>query len=73
MIRFLIYLYMLVLIADTLVSYFPQWRTQRWALQLKKLADYSLNPVRRILPPGLPLDASPLVVILLLQLLIILF
>ena len=50
------------------MSYLPQYRSQKWAQMVKQLADYTLNPVRKILPPELPFDLSPLIIIFLLNL-----
>ena len=69
MIRFLINLYIYIIIADSLLSYVPQYQEQEWAKAIKRFANYSLKPVRDILPKDLPMDFSPLVVIILLQIL----
>lgn len=69
MIRFLIYLYIYVLIVDALLSYFPQYQNKPWSRTIKKLANYTLEPVRKILPSDLPFDVSPIIVIILLNLL----
>lgn len=73
MIRFLIDIYILVIIADVVISYLPQYSNQEWAKKVRQFAGYSLNPVRKLLPGDLPFDFSPIVVILLLQLFIFLF
>lgn len=69
MIRFLLSLYVLIIILDVVLSYFPRYRYDQWVINIKKMANFSLNPVRRILPPNLSFDFSPLVVILLIFLL----
>tara|TARA_Y100001934_G_C11572969_1_gene415295 strand:- start:200 stop:358 length:159 start_codon:yes stop_codon:yes gene_type:complete len=46
----------------------PQYQHYQWARMVNKLAGYSLNPVRKILPPDLPFDFSPVVVLIILQL-----
>lgn len=71
--RYLIDAYIIVIIADTVLHYVPQYKTQEWGKYLKKIAGLSLNPIRKLLPEGLPLDFSPLVVIMGLQFLRILF
>lgn len=68
MIRFIIYLYILVIIAAAILSYFPAYRKYDWARYIDKLANYSLNPVKKLLPPDLPFDISPIIVIVGLQL-----
>ena len=77
MIRFVIDLYILLIIVDTVLSYLPQFRVERWAVFIRQVSGYSLNPVRKMIdrtfPNQLPFDLSPLVVILLLKLFIALF
>tara|TARA_R110002072_G_scaffold1989_1_gene16232 strand:- start:5925 stop:6146 length:222 start_codon:yes stop_codon:yes gene_type:complete len=68
LIRSLIDLYVFLLIIDTILSYLPQFRHQEWRKKIKMVADVTCKPVRKILPPDLPVDPSPLVVILLLNL-----
>lgn len=69
MIRLLIDLYIGVLIVDTILSYFPQYRFKPWAIKIRTFADYSCIPIRRYLPKDLPFDFSPLVVIVILNIL----
>lgn len=64
MIRFLINIYIFIIIADAILSYLPQFRDQEAVKFIKKLADYSLEPVRKLLPKDIPIDASPIIVIL---------
>lgn len=73
MIRSLINLYIILIFVDALLSYLPQFRNKPWALKLKKLADFTCGPVRRMLPPDLPFDFSPLIVFLGLRLFVFLF
>lgn len=68
MIRFLINLYVYILIADVILSFIPQYADQPWAKFIKKMANYTLAPVRKVLPQDLPFDFSPIIVIVLLQL-----
>ena len=68
MIRSLINLYVLVLIIDVILSYLPQFRHQPWAQFIKRAADFTCRPVRQIMPPDLPFDFSPMIVIIGLQL-----
>ncbi|MEI8347837.1 MAG: YggT family protein [Pseudomonadota bacterium] len=67
MIRLIINFYVLVLIVDIILSYFPQVRGQPWAIMVKKVADFTCNPVRKILPPDWSVDISPLIVIIILK------
>jgi YggT family protein len=68
MIRVLLDLYALVLIADVIFSYLPQYRRAQAVVFIRKLSDFSCRPVRRLLPQDLPFDFSPLVVIIALNL-----
>jgi YggT family protein len=69
MIRVCLNIYIIVLIVDALLTFLPKYNKHPWALQVKKVADFSLTPVRKMLPPDLPFDFSPLVVILFIQIL----
>tara|TARA_Y100000296_G_C5177160_1_gene260774 strand:- start:2951 stop:3175 length:225 start_codon:yes stop_codon:yes gene_type:complete len=63
-IRALIDLYILVLIVDVIVSYLPQYKHHPVAIKIKQLADFSCNPIRRVLPPHqIPFDISAIIVI----------
>jgi len=73
MIRFLIYIYIIMLIAETILSYFPNTMSHDWRRKLKRMCDYSCDPVRKKLPPHLKFDISPMIVIFLLQLFIKIF
>lgn len=64
MIRTILDIYILVLIVDVILSYFPQWRHQQVVMGIRQAADFTCRPVRRLLPPDLPFDFSPLIVIL---------
>ena len=73
MIKFLIEAYIFVIIADVVLSYLPQFRGAEWREQIKKLADFTCKPVREFMPQDLPFDLSPLVVMILLQMVSSLF
>lgn len=62
-IRSLLFIYIVILIVDAVVSLFPQFRQQSWAQQVNKLAEFSCAPVRKSLPKDLPVDLSHAVVI----------
>lgn len=62
-------LYVYVIIVDAILSYMPQFRSQKWAEFIHKSADLTLKPIRELLPSGLPLDPSPMIVIILIQIL----
>ncbi len=73
MIRILIRLYTVLLLADVILSFFPQTLKHEWRRKLKKVCDYTCDPVRRALPNHLPFDFSPMIVIFLCYLFIELF
>ena len=62
-------LYIYFIIADIVLSYLPQYKTQKWAQFIHKAADFTMKPIREALPQGLPIDLSPMVVIILIQVL----
>lgn len=73
MIRGLLYLYTILVLLDAILSFFPQFDREVWRKKLKAFADYSLDPIRKKLPAHLPYDFSPLIVIMLIQLIILLW
>jgi uncharacterized protein YggT (Ycf19 family) len=62
-----------MIILDAIMSYFPQYQNQQWAKTLKKATDYTLKPIRKLLPNDLPMDFSPWIVVFLLNLVKILW
>ena len=68
MIRLALKIYIIVLIADAVLSFFPQFRHNPWAKNIKKAVDFSCKPIRKFMPPDLPFDISPMIVIILIQL-----
>ena len=73
MIRALIQLYILLLVVNAFISYIPSLQKNQWVKELNKVCDFSCKPIRKYLPPDLPFDLSPLVVIVLLNLLMLLW
>lgn len=65
----LLQLYIYVIIADIILSYVPNVREQKWAQMVHKLADASQRPIRELFPPDIPLDPSPMIVIILIRML----
>lgn len=63
MIRFLLYVYMFLLLIDFVVSMFPNFRHQPWAKKISSLTDPVCAPFRKILPKEIPLDFSHFLVI----------
>ena len=51
------------------MSYFPQLRQQKWAEMLHKIADAPQKPIREMLPKDMPLDPTPMILIILIQML----
>ena len=68
LVHWLIQLFSLVVIAQTILSYFmsPYHPVKRF---LDRLVDPFLKPIRRVVPPVSMLDFSPVILIILLQLL----
>ena len=69
MIHALLQLYIYILIADVIMSYIPNVRGQKWAEILHKIADAPQKPIREMLPANMPLDPTPMIVIILIQML----
>jgi YggT family protein len=62
MIRALLDLYMMIIFVDIIASYLPQYHDNSWRKKIKKAADLTCGPARKILPANLPFDFSPLIV-----------
>lgn len=73
MIRAIINLYILIIILDVILSYLPEVRYKIWARRINQLAGFTTNPIRKYLPPDLPFDFSPVIVIVVLKLVILLW
>lgn len=67
-IRILIDLFCGILILNAIISFLPTLNEKGWALQIKKLCEIFLGPIRRFTPPDIALDISPMILIVLLQL-----
>lgn len=68
MIHALLQIFIYILIFDVVLSYFPQLRGQKWAQVLHQIADAPQRPIRDLLPKDLPLDPTPMLLILIIQL-----
>jgi YggT family protein len=68
-IRALLQLFIYIIIIDVLLSWMPQARSQKWAQMLHKIADAPQKPIRELLPRDIPLDPTPIIVIILIQML----
>lgn len=69
MVHALLQLFIFIIIADALMSYVPDLRGKKWAQLLHKIADAPQRPIREMLPEGLPLDPTPMIIIILIQML----
>lgn len=69
MIHSILQLFIYILIIDVLMSYFPQMRRHKWAEILHKIADAPQKPIREMLPQNMPLDPTPMILIILIQML----
>lgn len=67
----LIDIYILLIIVDAVISFVPNPDIQRHpvVIQLRKITELPQRPIRQLLPPDMPFDPSPLVVVLLLRML----
>jgi YggT family protein len=65
----LINIFILMVLADAMISFVPNPDVQRHPviLQLRKIVDIPLRPIRQLLPPNIPFDPSPIIMILLLR------
>ena len=64
LIRLLLILFVVMVIADAVLSYFPNSQSNEWAKKLRKICDYVLNPLRRLFPADMPFDVTPMIIIL---------
>ena len=71
MLHSLINIFILMVLVDSVVSFVPNPNVQRHpvVIQLHRIVDIPLRPIRQLLPPNIPFDPSPIVLILLLRLL----
>jgi YggT family protein len=63
MIRFLLMLYILLLVVDFVVSMFAQFRQTSWAKKIHSFAEPTCAPVRSMMPKDVPVDFSHFIVI----------
>jgi YggT family protein len=69
MLHALINIFILMVLADAVISFVPNPNVQRHpvVIQLRKIVDVPQRPIRQLLPPNFPFDPSPIVIILLLR------
>jgi uncharacterized protein YggT (Ycf19 family) len=73
MIDGLIQIFIYITIADILLSWVPDARGQAWAEWIRKVADVPQKPIRDLFPRDIPIDPSPMIVIILCQVLMYIF
>jgi len=77
MISQLLEIYTLVVIADVILSYLPQFKGHQIVKYINKATDLTCGPVRKLLskvtPPNLRIDFAPLVVIVAIKLIEVLW
>jgi uncharacterized protein YggT (Ycf19 family) len=61
-------MYILLVIADAIMSFMPQYQSRLWVTRLRQMANVGLNPIRRFMPKESPVDFSPLILIAALKL-----
>lgn len=64
LIRLLLILFVVLVITDTVLSYFPNSQSNEWAKKLRRLCDYVQNPLRRLFPADMPFDVAPMILVL---------
>ncbi|MBL7664911.1 MAG: YggT family protein [Bacteriovoracaceae bacterium] len=67
MIRLLLDIYAFIIILQIILSYVPAFRDQIWMFWLRKVCNFTQDPIRKILPPDLPFDFSAVVVVLIIN------
>ena len=70
MIVFVINLFIVLTIVDAFGSFIPEISRHEYFLKLHQFVEIPQKPIRKMLPPNLPFDLSPMVVIVFLRLLI---
>lgn len=69
MIHAILQLFIYIIIIDALLSWAPQVRSQKWAEMLHRIAEAPQKPIREMLPSNLPIDPTPMILIILIQML----
>jgi YggT family protein len=67
MIHAILQIFIYILIFDVVMSYFPQLKHHKWARILHEIADVPQRPIRDLMPRDLPLDPTPMILILVIQ------
>lgn len=69
MIDWVLQIFIYVIIADVLLSWVPEVRRQPWAQKLHEFANIPQKTIRDMLPKDIPLDPSPMIIIIICQIL----
>lgn len=69
MIDWVLQIFIYIIIADVLLSWVPDVRRQPWAQKLHEFANIPQKPIRDMLPKDIPLDPTPMIIIMLCQML----
>lgn len=69
MIDWVLQIFIYIIIADVLLSWVPDVRRQPWAQKLHQFANIPQKPIRDMLPKDIPLDPTPMIIIMLCQML----
>jgi uncharacterized protein YggT (Ycf19 family) len=69
MIDWVLQIFIYIIITDAVLSYLPDINRQAWAKKLHEFANIPQKPIRDLLPPNMPLDPSPMIVIIICQIL----
>ena len=69
MIDWVLQIFIYIIIADVLLSWVPDVRRQPWAQKLHEFANIPQKPIRDMLPKDIPLDPTPMIIIMLCQIL----
>jgi YggT family protein len=69
MLHVLIDIFVILVVIDAIVSFVPNPEVKRHpvVIQLRKIVDVPQKPIRQLLPPNIPFDPSPIILILLLR------
>lgn len=73
MIRILLRLYIVLIVLDFILSFFPKLHNEVWVKKVREWAEFTLAPVRNNVKVNLPVDISPMIVIALIELFIFLW
>ncbi len=73
MIRFILRVYIVILLIRFIADLLPQFREHPWVMEMKKFTDFSTQPLKRFMPPDLPVDVTPIILAALIEIFIRIF